>query len=152
MTGIGQRQREASPPRVNTTSLLRHLTEMSDPATLARYFIAGVVVSLGYTLTVVIMIEWLGWHDPVTANAVSLCLWTPLSYIAHRDFTFRFDGASGASALKFALTFTAKLLVSALVVSLATEILGIHYIFGVLANWIAIPLATYLILKLWVFR
>jgi putative flippase GtrA len=124
----------------------------SPSLSIGRYFFAGVAVSLGYTATIVFMMEWLGWGSASLANAVSFLLWTPVSYIAHRDFTFRHDGAYAASAGRFAVTILAKFLTSVAVVALITEHYGQHYMFSVLANWVAIPLANYFALKLWVFR
>lgn len=117
---------------------------------IVRYFIAGVATSLGYTITVVIMVEW-GWLQPAAASAASFLLWTPVSYIAHRDFTFCFDGANPAAGLKFVVMFLLKFAASGLVVA-AAIVLNFHYIVGVLMNWVVLPLITYFVLKLWVFQ
>jgi putative flippase GtrA len=119
---------------------------------IGRYLFAGGAVTLGYTVTIIIMMEWLGWTSASLANAVSFLLWTPVSYIAHRDFTFRHNGGYAASAGKFAVTIVAKFLTSVAVVALITEYNHLHYMFSVFANWFAIPLANYFALKLWVFR
>ena len=41
---------------------------------LARYLIAGVVVSIGYTVTIVALVSWLAWAGPEAANVISLNL------------------------------------------------------------------------------
>ena len=128
-----------------------HVVRHSEQWRLPRYFVAGVVVSIGYTLTVIVLVDLLRWLQPDTANAVSLTVWTPVSYLVHRNFTFRFDGDSFASLTKYVVVFFAKLLTSILVVILATNVLGAHYLFGVLANWLVLPLIAYVTLKLWVF-
>jgi len=56
---------------------------------LARYLIAGVAVSIGYTVTIVALVSWFAWTGPEAANVISLILWTIVSYFVHRDFTFR---------------------------------------------------------------
>lgn len=114
-----------------------------------RYFVAGVAISLGYTVTVVIVVEW-NWLQPAVASATSFLLWTPVSYIVHRDFTFQFDAAHPAVALKFVVVFLLKFAASALVVA-AAIVLDFHYIVGVLMNWLVLPLITYFALRLWVF-
>ena len=43
----------------------------SESLRLVRYFIAGVGVSVGYTITVVAFIELLHWRSAVTANTVT---------------------------------------------------------------------------------
>jgi putative flippase GtrA len=119
---------------------------------LLRYFLAGVTVSVGYTITVVGLVEWLGWRNPVAANAASFALWTPVSYLAHREFTFRFDGDYAGSAARFLITFLVKLLASVVVMIAVIDILHAHYLVGVLLNWIVVPLVSYVALDLWVFR
>ena len=119
---------------------------------LVRYFVSGVAISTGYTVTVMVLVELLRWMDPVAASTLSFVIWTPVSYAVHRDFTFRFRGDHFAAAVKFLLAFVARLAGSAYVVYLATELLGWNYMVGVLANWIVLPLINYLVLSLWVFR
>lgn len=131
---------------------LIRLAHFSERLELLRFAVAGVGVSLGYTITVVLLVELRGWQSPAAANLLSFLLWTPISYFVHRDFTFRFGGRSRSAALKFFATFIAKLLASVIVVGLATRAFGAHYIFGVLANWVVLPLISYLVLKVWVFR
>ena len=123
----------------------------SDRLKIVRYLVAGIAVSIGYTLTVVCLVEFVGWGSPSLANLSSFLLWTPVSYIVHRDFTFRFDGEMRASAVKFLVTFLIKLVATVIVVVVAMRFFGAHYIFGVLANWIVVPLVTYAVLNLWVF-
>jgi len=53
---------------------------------LACYLIAGVAVSIGYTVA---LVSWFAWTGPEAANVISLILWTIVSYFVHRDFTFR---------------------------------------------------------------
>jgi putative flippase GtrA len=113
--------------------------------------VAGVAVSLGYTVTVILLV-WLGWLTPPIASAVSFALWTPVSYYAHRDFTFRFEGANAAAIVKFTVAFVLKFIASAGVVYVAMEYFGAHYLFGVLMNWVIGPVINYLVLHFWVFR
>jgi putative flippase GtrA len=54
--------------------------------------------------------------------------------------------------VKYALAFLARLAASAYTVHLATAAFGSSYIAGVLANWIVLPLISYVIMDLWVFR
>jgi putative flippase GtrA len=127
-----------------------HVLQHSELLKLVRYFVAGVAVSLGYTVTVLLLVEFRGWLRPELANVVSFLLWTPVSYVVHRDFTFRFDGELFISAFRFFVTFIAKLSASIVVVWLAI-VFQVHYIFGIMTNWVVLPLITYLMLKLWVF-
>lgn len=119
---------------------------------LCRYAAIGVVISLGYTLNVIFFVEVVKWKQPALASAVCFVIWTPISYWAHRDFTFLFAGPRLSSAAKFTVTFLGRLAASAYTVYAANTVLGMHYLVGVLANWIVLPLLSYLVLKLWVFR
>jgi putative flippase GtrA len=129
--------------------LIRLLND--DRSSILRYFLAGVAVSLGYTITVIVFVEWLKWFGPTWASTVSFLLWTPISYVAHREFTFRFDHQHRAALLKYAISYLLRLLASALVVVTAVDYLHLHYVVGVLMNWIVLPMIGYFVLKLWVF-
>ncbi len=117
---------------------------------LTRYFVVGVLVSLGYTITVLIIVEKLQVATPVVASIISFFLWAPASYVGHKEFTFEYSGELGMSAVKFFVVFGAKLIASVLAI-IIVQSLGYSYIFGVLANWFVIPVATFIVLKLWVF-
>jgi putative flippase GtrA len=123
----------------------------SDRFRLVRYFIAGLAVSLGYTFTIVALVSWLGLMGPDAANIVSLFLWTIISYVAHRQFTFRFDGGYG-SAARFIFVFLLKLGASIAVVASITRYHHGSYLIGIIVNWVILPLVSYVALKLWVFR
>jgi putative flippase GtrA len=124
----------------------------SDQFRLIRYFAAGVAVSLGYTFTIVALVDWWGLVSAASANVISLILWTITSYFVHREFTFRFDGSYGGSAARFIFIFVAKLLASVAVIALTTKYYQISYLVGVMANWVVLPLISYLAMKLWVFE
>jgi putative flippase GtrA len=124
----------------------------TDPRfSIVRYFFAGVAVSLGYTFTIIILVEQLRWCGPAWASAISFLLWTPVSYFAHREFTFRFDHRHRAAATKYFVSFLLRLGASALVVVVAIDYLHLHYLVGVLMNWIVLPLINYFVLRFWVF-
>ncbi len=125
--------------------------KISDQFRLIRYFAAGVTVSLGYTITIVALVDWWGIISAGSANVVSFTLWTVISYFVHREFTFRFDGSYGGSAARFIFIFIAKLLASIAVIAVTTKYYQISYLIGVLANWVVLPLISYLAMKLWVF-
>jgi putative flippase GtrA len=137
------------------TQLLRHgwAAFRFDPGLrLVRYAVIGAAISVGYTLNVIFFVEVVKWKQPALVSAVCFVIWTPISYWAHRDFTFMFSSPRLSSAAKFTLTFLGRLAASAYTVYVATVVLGMHYLVGVLANWVVLPLISYLILKLWVFR
>src|SRR5262249_26337035 len=129
---------------------LVHKVTRSDQFRLIRYFFAGVAISLGYTVTIIALVNWL--VSPEVANVVSLILWTIISYIVHREFTFRYDGAYFGSTARFIFIFVLKLLASVVVIALVTRYYQSSYLIGVVLNWVVLPLISYVAMKLWVFE
>jgi putative flippase GtrA len=119
---------------------------------LFRYFIAGVAVSSGYTLTVVVLVDGLHLLQPTAASVTSFVLWTPASYVLQRDFTFNYSGPNASALAKYGVSFLARMFVSGLAVHLATHYFFLHYLFGVFINWLVLPLINYVVLTAWVFR
>jgi putative flippase GtrA len=118
---------------------------------LLRYIVSGVAISTGYTVTVLLLVGTLQVMGPVAASTLSFIVWTPISYAVHRDFTFRYEGAQVAAAIKFLVTFVARLIASAYVVHFSTNVMGWSYLVGVFGNWVILPIINYLVLTLWVF-
>lgn len=118
---------------------------------IARHAIFGSAISIGYTINVVVFVELLRWPSPELASALSFIIWTPISYVVHRDLTFLVAGHRLASFLRFLAAFVVRLVASAYTVHLAA-IFGLNYMVGVIANWTVLPLISYFILDLWVFR
>ena len=129
---------------------LVHRVTRSDQFRLIRYFFAGVAISLGYTVTIIALVDWL--VSPEVANVVSLILWTIISYFVHREFTFRYDGAYFGSTARFVFVFVIKLLASVAVIAFITRYYQSSYLIGVMLNWVVLPLISYVAMKLWVFE
>ena len=122
-----------------------------DQFRLIRYFVAGIAVSLGYTFTIVVLVDWLAFIGAEAANAISLIIWTLISYVVHREFTFRFDGSHGGTVARFVFVFTLKFIASVIVIALVTRHYQSSYLVGVALNWVVLPLVSYFAMKLWVF-
>jgi putative flippase GtrA len=131
---------------------LVHRTTRSDQFRLIRYFFAGIAISLGYTVTIIALVDWLGFISPEVANVVSLILWTIISYFVHREFTFGYDGAYFGSTARFIFIFVLKLLASVAVIAFITRYYQSSYLIGVVLNWVVLPLISYVAMKLWVFH
>lgn len=116
-----------------------------------RYLVNGTLISIGYTLTVVSCMEWLKWQSPSISSGISFLIWTFIGYFVHRDFTFRFVGETLLPCIRFFLTIIIRFILSIASVELATSIFGLHYLYGILVNWVILPLITYYLMKLWVF-
>jgi putative flippase GtrA len=141
--------------KVAADASFRRLATMvmrSDHFRLIRYLVAGVAVSLGYSLTVFVLVDRVALFGPEAANIVSLTLWTIISYLVHREFTFRFDGAYRGSMGRFIFIFILKLLASVAVIALTTRYYKSSYLIGVVLNWVVLPLISYVAMKFWVFQ
>lgn len=139
---------------MSSSSIIRPFDTLiqSNRFRLVRYGIAGVAVSLGYTFTMVALVSWTGMLGPGAANVMSVILWTIISYTAHREFTFQFNGEYGGSGARFIFVSVLKLGVSVAVITTITRYYEAWYLIGVAINWVALPLVSYIALKLWVFR
>jgi putative flippase GtrA len=146
---------QAIEQKVTADTLFLRLSRMvarSDQFRLIRYLVGGVAVSLGYSLTIVALVDWAVLLGPEAASVLSLILWTIISYVIHREFTFRFDGTYRGSVARFILIFLLKLLASIAVIAVITRYYQSSYLIGVFLNWVAMPLISYVAMKLWVFQ
>jgi putative flippase GtrA len=100
----------------------------------------------------VALVSWWGILSPQAANVVSLILWTIVSYVAHREFTFRFAGEYAGSAARFIFVSMLRLGASIAVLAAITRYYQTSYLIAVLVNWVILPLVSYVALKLWAFR
>ena len=97
------------------------------------------------------LVHWLAFVGAEAANAISLIIWTLISYVVHREFTFRFDGSHGGTVARFVFVFTLKFVASVIVIALVTRHYQSSYLVGVALNWVVLPLVSYFAMKLWVF-
>lgn len=132
----------------NPSSFIRLVDAVtrSDQFRFIRYSFAGVAVSVGYTFTIVALVDW-PHISAEGANVVSLVLWTMISYVVHREFTFRFDGGFGNSAARFIFVFVLKLIASVAVIAIISRYYQSSYLVGVAVNWLVLPFISYLAMK-----
>src|SRR5262249_62242725 len=133
---------------ISFTRTVRSITQ-GDQFRLILYFVAGISVSLGYTLTIIALVDWGPALNPEVANVVSFLLWTVASYLAHRGFTFRFDGAYGDSAFRFIVVSAVKLLASMAVLGFVNRYYEKSCLVGIFVELVVLPLILYSGLKVW---
>ena len=86
---------------------------------------------------------------------VRLVAWSlglPLAFLAHRAFTFSSRGIIGVEWIRFVATQLASMVTSVAAMSLAVDVLGLHYLFGLIAGIVLVPVLNYLALNRWVFQ
>ncbi len=123
---------------------------------MVRYGVVSLVVSIAYSLAVVVLVHDLPTHNPVWASGVAFFVMQPVAYLAHRSIAF-FDAVRDPfQPLRFAVTATSTFLIAVLIavggMYVVTDIYGRSYLLGIALNWALIPAANFLIYLFWVFR
>lgn len=96
------------------------------------------------------MVEWVG-LAPVEASLSGFFLSVPVSYIGQKFFTFRSGSDHREELPKFFVTTSLAFCASTFGV-MATVGLGFHYMVGVMAAALLVPLLSFLVMNYWVFR
>lgn len=121
-------------------------------ARMVRYGVVGLVVSIAYSLAVVVLVHDLPTHNPIRASCVAFIVMQPVAYLAHRSIAF-FDAVRDPfQPLRFAITTTSTFLIAVGGMYVVTDIFGRSYLLGIALNWALIPAANFLIYLFWVFR
>lgn len=117
-----------------------------------RYGIVGLVVSIIYSLVIVLLVVQFQMQNPTAASVLAFAVVSPIAYCAHRYITF-FDAARDpCQPLRFALTTVSSFLVAIGGMYVITDGLGRSYLLGIALNWALIPAVNFLIYTIWVFR
>lgn len=130
---------------MHPTSVKAHL------ASLVTYGCVGVAVSTLYSLSVWAMVEPLGLARPVVASVLAFCLVSPLSFAAQKYITFRNRPFDPRQPVRFAVMAASSFLMAVGGMYVITNLLKLHYGFGILLAWVLIPLANFIINTIWVF-
>jgi putative flippase GtrA len=117
-----------------------------------RYGAVGLIVSVAYSLAVVLIVGWLPSHDPVLASGMAFVVMLPIAYLAHRYVSFFDAERDSFQPLRFAITTSSTFLIAVGGMYWMTEILGRSYLLGIALNWALIPAVNFLIFFFWVFR
>lgn len=139
-----------------TTSLLwnrlRALTA-SDALVLKviRFGLVGVLsgtVFAGVTMLFAGPLEF----GPKLASSAGYVASMPLNFIGNRRFSFRSDNAMLGDLLRFVLLHTCNIFLTTFAMGAAVDLLGLHYIFGIVAAVLLVPCVNFAVMNWWVFR
>lgn len=117
-----------------------------------RYGVVGLVISIAYSLVVVLIVGQFHMRNATEASALAFILVQPIAYFAHRHVTFSDAARDPFQPLRFAVTTVSTFLVAIGGMYVATDMLGRSYLLGIALNWALIPAINFLIYLLWVFR
>jgi putative flippase GtrA len=120
-------------------------------AKLARFGVVGVLSGAIYALVTAALVSLLG-VPPVAASVAGYCASVPMSFLGHRQFSFRSNGHWTAEAARFVVTQSLNIAVTAGAMAAATEWLGLPYYWGMAGAVLLVPIANFAAMNLWVFR
>jgi putative flippase GtrA len=121
-------------------------------ARVLRYGLVGLVISVLYSVLVILAITRLHMRNATEASALVFVTLQPIAYFAHRSITF-FDAAHDPfQPWRFAVTTVSTFLVAIGGMYVMTDMLGHSYLVGIALNWALIPAGNFLIYLVWVFR
>lgn len=117
----------------------------------ARYLVIGVLATLTYFLGGLLFVRLLSW-PLLPGNACAFILGFLVSYTGQRFWTFQQARGCHADFLpRFAIVQLAGLAANSLIIALL-DTLGCPYEFSMIAASALVPLLTYVLLRVWVFR
>lgn len=89
---------------------------------------------------------------PKLASVAGYVASMPLNFIGNRRFSFRSKNALLGDLLRFILLHTCNILVTTFVMGAAVDLLGLHYIFGIVAAVLLVPCVNFGVMNWWVFH
>lgn len=118
-------------------------------AKLVRYGVVGAASGLVYAVVTYALV--LVGVDPVVASVAGYCAAVPLSFVGHRQFTFRAIGRWSEEAVRFAIAQAINIAVAAGSMRAAVDFFG-DWRLGVVAAVLLVPIANFVFTNLWVFQ
>jgi len=106
--------------------------------------------------TVYALVTWLlvaGFAvPPVPASIAGYCASVPMSFLGHRQFSFRSNGHWTGEAVRFGLSQAVNIAVTAGSMAAAVRLSHGDWWWGMVAAVILVPIANFAVMNLWVFR
>lgn len=119
-------------------------------AKVMRFGLVGAMNSLIYAVVTALCVRNLSVNSTLS-SVIGYVAVLPLAFAAHKWFTFRAVGDARAEMFRFAIVYISGLAISVLAMYLATDILGLSYLFGIAGAVLLVPLLTLFVLDRWVF-
>ena len=117
-----------------------------------KYGAVGIVISVIYSLFVMLLVDRVGMASATLASALAFAAILPLAYVGHRHVTFCDAAHDPLASWRFAGTTTASFLIATGGMYLATGVLARSYLLGIALTWMLIPTMNFLVYLIWVFR
>ena len=117
---------------------------------LIRFGGVGGLVTLAHVLVALVAERGLD-LTAQQANLVGFLIAVLLSYFGHSHFTFQSVRGSSRRFLRFVTVALAGLAASSLTVALVTQVLGLPFALAMAAVAVAVPIASFVAMRIWVF-
>jgi putative flippase GtrA len=115
-----------------------------------RFTAVGAISGVLYALATAASIR--GWGiDSRSAAVVGWSVALPFNFLAHRRHTFRSRGIFTVDLFRYVIMQMSNILLSVGAMAVAVDLLALHYVFGILAAIVVVPIVTYFVLDNFVF-
>lgn len=125
----------------------------SNPSFIAkgiRFGMVGATSGLIFSGTTALLVSGFD-ANPKLASAVGYVTSMPINFIANRKFAFQSEGHWLGDVIRFCVLHLANIALTAGAMSIAVDALGLHYLFGVIAAILLVPVANFVAMYFWVF-
>jgi len=116
-----------------------------------RFAIVGGLSSCLYTLVVALLLSF-DLTVAAVASAIGYAASVPANFFGQKFFAFQSKAPAITEVGPFLLVHIANFSVSAGIMWMVVTYLGLHYLYGIVLVVLTIPVATYVLLNLVVFR
>ncbi len=123
----------------------------SSAARFARFALVGGTSGLLFAIVTGVLVNMLE-VDPKIASIGGYLSSMPVNFLGNRNFSFRSERALAGDVVRFVVLHCANMALTASAMATAFDYFGLHYLVGVLAAIILVPIANFLAMSLWVFR
>lgn len=116
-----------------------------------RFAIVGVCATLTHFLTVVALMDGLGFPLASLANVIGVVLGSTVSYLGNFFWTFRATGRHLARVMRFAVVYGVVFSLNGLFMLVVADIAGVPYLIPLVFSICVTPVLTFLLNRYWVF-
>jgi putative flippase GtrA len=116
-----------------------------------RFTCVGLINGAVFAMTTAAMIHLTGFA-PTPASVVGYCVSVPVGFIGHRNFAFRSSGNRWWQLLRFGLVQLANIAITGGAMAAMVERFHLHYLWGIAAAIVLVPVINFFLAHLWIFR
>jgi putative flippase GtrA len=116
-----------------------------------RFALVGGTSGLIFAVATAFFISCVG-ADERLASMAGYLISMPINFFANRTFAFQSRGRAWADALRFVALHILNVVITVLAMETSIKALGLHYAFGIAGAIICVPLISFILMNIWVFR